>query len=81
MDIFGDDIDTLLQTEDNNELNENIRGEDIEEENEDDEKKADSESVKVEPKKRAVRNPQVSYNFRVFCFQNLFRVNFDFVNN
>lgn len=68
MDLFGDDIDTLLQNDDNDELNENIRGEDMEEENEDDEKKTDSEPIKVEPKKRAVRNPQVSYNFRLFWF-------------
>lgn len=64
MDIYGDDIDTLLQNDDdddnNDEMNENIRGEDVGEENEDSEKKTDSEPIKVEPKKRAVRNPQVS---------------------
>lgn len=61
MDIFGDDIDTLLQNDDDGdgELNENIRSDDIEAENEDTEKNANSEPIKVEPKKRAVRNPQV----------------------
>lgn len=59
MDIFGDDIDTLLQNDEDGELNENIRSDDIEAENEDTEKNANSEPIKVEPKKRAVRNPQV----------------------
>lgn len=66
MDIFGDDIDTLLQNDDDGdgELNENIRSEDIDEENEDAENKTDSEPIKVEPKKRAVRNPQVRWILR-----------------
>lgn len=72
MDIFGDDIDSLLRNDDddNDKLNKNIGSEDDGEgndENEDGEKKAESEPIKVEPKKRAVRNPQVS-NHAVFSF-------------
>lgn len=62
MDIFGDDIDTLLQNGDD-EINENIANEENVE-NEDsenkDEKNRDSGANVVEPKKRVVRNPQVS---------------------
>lgn len=65
MDIFGDDIDTLLRNDEgdnNDELNENIRNDiDIDEENEDADKKTDSEPIPVEPKRRAVRNPQVIF--------------------
>lgn len=66
MDIFGDDIDSYYN---NGELNENINGENIEEAEEDnaaekdDEEKTDEngEPIKVEPKKRSVRRPQVSW--------------------
>lgn len=68
MDIFGDDIDSYME---NNGLNENIRPEsDVEEvegnvepnENEDEnaEKDENGEPIKVEPKKRFVRKPQVT---------------------
>lgn len=69
MDIFGDDIDSFYN---NGELNENINEENIEEADEDNanankdgedgEEKTDEngESIKVEPKKRSVRRPQVS---------------------
>ena len=58
MDLYGDDIDTLLESD---ELNVNIQEEDeaIVDDDEDGEKKDDGERVVVEPKKRAVRNPQV----------------------
>lgn len=68
MDIFGDDIDSYL--EENNELNQNIRadsdaedGEGNDGQNEDGEKVENDENgepIKVEPKKRAVRKPQVN---------------------
>lgn len=62
MDIFGGDIDNFFNTE--GELNENIRDENIEEPDEDngDEGKTDEhgEPIKVEPKKRSVRRPQVN---------------------
>lgn len=68
MDIFGDDIDSFYN---NGELNENINEENIEEADEDNanankdddgEVKTDEngEPIKVEPKKRSVRRPQVS---------------------
>lgn len=64
MDIFGDDIDSFY-----NELNENVRADDIEEAEEDNgekdgEEKTDEhgEPIKVEPKKRSVRRPQVNSN-------------------
>lgn len=60
MDLFGADIDSFMQED---ELNENIREEDAEnaEGQEDDEKQTDEngEPIKVEPKKRSVRKPQV----------------------
>lgn len=66
MDIFGDDIDTLMEDD---QLNENIRDDDIENINidgdgegkDDDEKQTDEngDPIKVEPKKRSVRRPQV----------------------
>lgn len=69
MDIFGDDIDSFYN---NGELNENINEENIEEADEDNanankdedgdgEVKTDEngEPIKVEPKKRSVRRPQV----------------------
>lgn len=70
MDLYGDNIDSLL---DRDALNENIRDENISddenqgnkgeeiEENDDEEKNADGDDAPkpVEPKKRAVRNPQV----------------------
>lgn len=68
MDLFGDDIDSFYN---NNQLNENINEETIEEVGEenaankdDDEGKTDEngESIKVEPKKRSVRRPQVMNN-------------------
>lgn len=64
MDLFGDDIDSLLRTDDDdNELNDNIRENSDAEENGDDEKTDDKnendERKVVEPKKRSVRNPQV----------------------
>lgn len=68
MDIFGDDIDSFYNTDDA--LNENVREGDIEEAEEDNdaddenggESKKDShgEPIKVEPKKRSVRNPRVN---------------------
>lgn len=63
MDFFGADIDSLMQED---ELNENIRenGENIEndENNEKDgnEQTDGNEAIKVEPKKRSVRKPQVN---------------------
>lgn len=68
MDIFGNDIDSMLET-DGDDLNENIRvgdeneNEENEEndendENDDDEKKA-AAPIPIEHKKRTVRNPQV----------------------
>lgn len=72
MDFYGDDIDSLLRQDDVDDLNENIRDENVDEENDEDgEKKADSEPVKVEPKKRAVRNPQVSDPSVVLVFPKL----------
>lgn len=71
MDIFGDDIDSLLQTDDEG-LNENIRddphsGGNAEEEDEDKEEKDEhGEPIKVEPKKRIVRNPQVRRRNLIF---------------
>lgn len=68
MDLFGDDIDSFYN---NNQLNENINEETIEEVGEenaankdDDEGKTDEngEPIKVEPKKRSVRRPQVMNN-------------------
>lgn len=62
MDLFGADIDSFLQED---ELNKNIREEDVEnadgQEHEGDEKQIDEngEPIKVEPKKRSVRKPQV----------------------
>lgn len=63
MDIFGADIDSFY-----NELNENVREDDVEdsdgEDKEDDEGEAKKdeagEPIKVEPKKRSVRRPRVS---------------------
>lgn len=62
MDIFGDDIDSLLIADQDN-LNENIRNENDIEENDgsDTEEKQNGDPIKVEPKKRAVRNPQVNF--------------------
>lgn len=71
MDIFGDDIDSFYN---NGELNENINEENIEEaddanankdDDDDGEVKIDEngEPIKVEPKKRSVRRPQVSSSF------------------
>lgn len=70
MDLFGDDIDSLLQTEDDK-LNENIRSDIEDDDNENNENKDENEknddldgqdeAKKVEPKKRAVRNPQVRW--------------------
>lgn len=63
MDIFGDDIDTMLGGGDDD-LNENIRENDVDENegNDDDdengEKKA-ADPIPIEHKKRTVRNPQV----------------------
>lgn len=63
MDLFGDDIDTMLGDDD---LNQNIREDDAgenEDDNQDDmlNKNGDfGDSVPVEPKKRSIRNPQVS---------------------
>lgn len=69
MDLFGDDIDSFYQNEDA--LNENIHDENVIEEAEEDngEKEGDGdgegkldengEPIKVEPKKRSVRRPQV----------------------
>lgn len=67
MDIFGNDIDSMLET-DGDDLNENIRdGDDNENEendgndengDDDDEKKAVA-PIPIEHKKRTVRNPQV----------------------
>lgn len=68
MDIFGDDIDSMLGGGDD--LNENIRegdmGDDDENNGDEDDNKKDSEAdpVPVEHKKRSVRNPQV----RVYIF-------------
>lgn len=72
MDLFGDDIDTFYQNDDD--LNENIRDgnliEEAEEENGekndedgDEEGKLDEngDPIKVEPKKRSVRRPQVNF--------------------
>lgn len=62
MDLFGADIDSFMQ---NDELNENIREGDAEnaedQEQDGDEKQTDEngEPIKVEPKKRSVRKPQV----------------------
>lgn len=73
MDIFGDDIDSFYN---NNELNENINEENIEEADEanaandgDGEQKTDDngEPIKVEPKKRSVRRPQVKKNTIIIC--------------
>lgn len=67
MDLFGDDIDSLLQN--NDELNENVRGSDVEDEGEankeetEGEKDENGEPRIVEPKKRSVRNPRVSMIF------------------
>lgn len=65
MDIFGDDIDSFFNNE--GELNANIRDDNIEEAEEDsgeadEEGKTDEngEPIKVEPKKRSVRRPQVN---------------------
>lgn len=65
MDIFGDDIDSFFNNE--GELNENIRDENIEEAEEEngeagEEEKIDEngEPIKVEAKKRSVRRPQVN---------------------
>lgn len=68
MDIFGDDIDSLMPNEDDN-LNENIRDdrEVDNDDNENEEKVGDSEPIKVEPKKRTVRNPP-SKNSKLFFF-------------
>lgn len=64
MDIFGDDIDSFFNND--NELNENIRDDNIEEPDEDGDEKVDDdnkdengEPIKVEAKKRSVRRPQV----------------------
>lgn len=62
MDIFGDDIDSFLGQ---GELNENIREDDIDdnEENENGDDKdgeGTGESKKLEPKRRTARKPQVS---------------------
>lgn len=73
MDLFGDDIDSLLET---NELNQNIREGDISddegaeenaEKNEDNEN-GDDAPKPVEPKKRAVRRPQVYMTFLDLVF-------------
>lgn len=65
MDIFGDDIDSFFNND--GELNENIRDDNIEEAEEDngeagEEGKTDEngEPITVEPKKRSVRRPQVN---------------------
>lgn len=75
MDIFGDDIDSFYN---NGELNENINEGNIEEADEDianankddddGEVKTDEngEPIKVEPKKRSVRRPQVSVSTSLF---------------
>lgn len=67
MDIFGDDIDSYFHNNDDGELNENINEENIEEAAEDNVEKDDEEKtdengdpIKVEPKKRSVRRPQVN---------------------
>lgn len=74
MDIFGDDIDSFYN---NNELNDNINAENIEEADDenaankgDDEEKIDEngEPIKVEPKKRSVRRPQVSNHVKSLFF-------------
>lgn len=69
MDFFGDDIDNYYQ---NDQLNENINEENVEEAEEDnggkdEEEKTDEngEPIKVEPKKRSVRRPQVRTEFFV----------------
>lgn len=71
MDLFGDDIDSFYQN-DNDALNDNIREENVIEEAEEDNGEKDEdgdgegkldengEPIKVEPKKRSVRRPQVS---------------------
>ncbi|XP_055297652.1 protein TIPIN homolog [Sitodiplosis mosellana] len=68
MDIFGDDIDSFYHNDD--ELNENIREQNVIEEADEDngEKDGDgkldenSEPIKVEAKKRSVRRPQLRLN-------------------
>lgn len=74
MDIFGDDIDSFYHNDDA--LNENIHERNIEEAEQDDEPRdgegdgdgdegktdENGEPIKVEPKKRSVRRPQVSFN-------------------
>lgn len=69
MDLFGADIDSFMQDD---ELNENVRDGDIENFDNDNEKEGDEkqvddngEPIKVEPKKRSVRRPQVS-NLKIF---------------
>lgn len=64
MDIFGDDIDSYYHHD--GELNENINEQNIEEADEDNAEKGEEEKtdengdpIKVEPKKRSVRRPQV----------------------
>lgn len=61
MDIFGGDIDSLMPIQDDD-LNQNIQDdrEIDEDENEKEEKGENGEPIKVEPKKRIVRNPQVT---------------------
>lgn len=70
MDIFGDDIDSFFNG--GGELNENIREENIEETGDDNEQndedgKTDEhgDPIKVEPKKRSVRRPQVNLHFKL----------------
>lgn len=73
MDIYGDDIDSFFNEP--GELNENIRENDIDEneqnENDgdndggkDDDGKADG--IKVEPKKRTARKPQVRIDHKIW---------------
>lgn len=70
MDYFGNDIDTLIEDDENDEHNVNIRNENVDGDDEQDEAKQDGEAIKVEPKKRAVRNPQVNFVFFSFVWPN-----------
>lgn len=77
MDLYGDDIDSLLEKD---ALNENIREDNIcddenqgnaDENAENDGEKNDEENdapIPVEPKKRAVRNPQVKLIILKYSF-------------
>lgn len=65
MDIYGNDIDSMLEA-DGDDLNENIRedddnGENNENDENNDDDKKDAAPIPIEHKKRTVRNPQVIF--------------------